>query len=288
MRRVLAAPALVSGLIVAAGCSSPSPAAHRQPVSYYLAVGDSLSVGVQPDAAGVSTETRRGYADQLSVLLRRQRPGLRLVRFGCPGETTATMLSGGICHYRGGSQLTAVTRFLHAHRRRVALITIDIGANDPDSCITQPSPGKLATCVGQSIPRATGNLTTILTRLRRAGPGIRIIGMDYYLPALAQWRSGAVGQGLARLAELAASGYNELLTGVYRSLGIRVADVSGAFHTGDFGHEQAVPGFGRLPRNVAAVCRWTWACAAPPRGPNQHPNRTGYQVIAGAFLAADR
>jgi len=47
-----------------------------------------------------------------------------------------------------------------------------------------------------------------------------------------------------------------------------------------------VPGYGRLPRNVAAICQWTWQCAAPPRGPNQHANQAGYAVIARAFLLA--
>jgi hypothetical protein len=41
-----------------------------------------------------------------------------------------------------------------------------------------------------------------------------------------------------------------------------------------------------LPRNVARICQWTWECAAPPRGPNQHANPAGYQVIANAILKA--
>ena len=45
-----------------------------------------------------------------------------------------------------------------------------------------------------------------------------------------------------------------------------------------------VPGIGTLPRNVALVCEWTWECAPPPRGPNQHANPAGYRVIANAIL----
>ena len=51
----------------------------------------------------------------------------------------------------------------------------------------------------------------------------------------------------------------------------------GAFHTADFGQQMTVPGFGTLPRNVAAICRWTWECVAPPRGPNVHANQAGYR-----------
>ena len=58
------------------------------------------------------------------------------------------------------------------------------------------------------------------------------------------------------------------------------ADVFGAFGTADFTKQ------GTTPRNVALLCQWTWACAAPPRGPNQHANQAGYQVIARAFMQA--
>src|SRR5262245_14400037 len=287
MHRVAPALALAGVLAVsAAGCSA-APAHHKPPpASYYLALGDSLAQGVQPDASGTSVETRRGYADQLYLTLRRSHPGLRLVKLGCPGETTGTMINGGICRYPGGSQLADAAGFLRGHRARVSLVTIDIGANDPDSCITMPSAAKLAACVGRFVPKATANLDKILTRLRQADPKARILAMNYYLPVLAQWRSGMVGRALARLSVPVAAGYNTLLTRVYQGYGVRVADVFGAFHTSDFGQQVTVPGFGRLPRNVAAICQWTWECAAPPRGPNQHANQAGYRVIARAFLRA--
>jgi lysophospholipase L1-like esterase len=268
-----------------AGCSGP-PAVrhHRPPASYYLALGDSLSQGVQPDRAGTSVRTRQGYPDQLYPMLRARQPGLRLVKLGCPGETTGTMLAGGICHYRAGSQLAAAVSFLRAHPRRVSLVTIDIGANDPDSCFTLPSVSKLTACVGRSLPRASDNLARILSRLRAVGHGTRIVAMTYYLPSLAEWRKGLAGQAVARLTELAASGYASLLTRVYQGFEVRVADVFGEFRTPDFSGQVTLPGYGRLPRNVAAICQWTWVCAAPPRGPNQHANRAGYAVIARAFL----
>jgi lysophospholipase L1-like esterase len=282
-----ALPAVAGSLaVVITGCSVSHTPSRPVPASYYLSLGDSLSQGVQPDASGISVKTRHGYPDQLYAALRRRHPGLRLVKLGCASETTATMINGGMCRYAAGSQLAAAAGFLHAHARRVILITLDIGANDPDSCITMPSAAKLATCVGKSIPRAAANLTTILTRLHQADPGAHIIAMNYYLPALAQWRHGIIGQAFARVSELAAAGYNTLLTSVYKTYGVRVADVFSAFHTADFGHEVNVPGLGRLPRNVAAICQWTWECAAPPRGPNEHANQTGYQVIARTFLLA--
>jgi lysophospholipase L1-like esterase len=280
--------ALAGCLIVVAGCGGLAGRGHSAglPPSYYLALGDSLSQGVQPDSAGTSVSTPDGYPDQLYAALRPRRPGLRLVKLGCSGETTGTMIHGGICRYRGGSQLAAAAGFLRAHRARVALITLDIGANDPDSCITEHSVPGLASCAAKSIPRATANLATILSRLRRASPHTPVIAMNYYLPALATWRDGLPGRLLARASELVTRGYNALLGRVYAEHGVRVADVFGAFHTADFGGSVTVPGLGSLPSNVAAICRWTWECAAAPRGPNEHANRAGYAVIARAFLAA--
>ncbi len=282
------AAAMVSGCSATPhGQSAHAPANHpKPPVSYYLALGDSLSRGVEPDSSGASVETQHGYADQLYTTLRKDHPGLRLVKLGCPGETTSTMISGGICHYRAGSQLTAAMRFLRAHQGKVALVTIDIGANDPETCLTDPSPPNFASCVGRSVPKATANLTTIVTGLRAVDPHGRIIAMNYYLPALAQWRHGLLGQAVARMVALAAHGYNNLLTKIYQTYHVGIANVFGAFETTNFGGQVAVPGYGTLPTNVAAICRWTWECAAPPRGPNQHANQAGYAVIAHAFLLA--
>src|SRR5215469_15618375 len=290
MYRVSPALALAGVLaVVVAGCSAASrsaPARHKPPVSYYLALGDSLAVGVQPDAVGASVETRSGYADQLYATLRRSHPGLRLIKLGCPGETTVTMINGGVCPYPGGSQLAAAVSFLRAHRARVPLITIDIGANDADGCVTRLTLANFASCLSKSVPQVTTNLTKILTRLRQADPKAHLIAMSYYLPALAQWRNGLVGQAVARVSETVIAGYNVLLNRVYQAYRVPVANVFGAFHTSDFGRQVTVPGFGTLPRNVAAICQWTWECAAPPRGPNVHANQAGYQVIAGAFLRA--
>jgi lysophospholipase L1-like esterase len=272
-------------------CSGPatSTGSHAKPIpaSYYLALGDSLSQGVQPNATGVSVETQQGYPDQLYAALRPRHPGLRLVKLGCPGETTSTMIDGGICQYPGGSQLAAAAAFLRAHRGHVLLITIDIGANDLENCSSQSNVLKVLSCFVTDVPGAVSRLATIMARLRTAaGPSVRIVGMSYYLPALAQWRDGSSGQTIAKLIERLEAGYNELLEHVYANHGAKVANVFGAFDTVNFADQVTVPGIGRVPRNVALLCRWTWECTAPPRGPNQHANTAGYGVIARAFLQA--
>jgi lysophospholipase L1-like esterase len=272
-------------------CSGPAPSnpalakvppAKIPPATYYLALGDSLAQGVQPNAAGVSVMTRDGYPDQVYVVLHPSRPGLKLVKLGCPGETTASMINGGICRYRGGSQLAAAVAFLQAHRGRVLLVTLDIGANDPEHCGGRPGLGQLAKCAVTDIPGAVDRLGTIMARLKAAaGPGVRIVGMNYYLPALAEWRSGLPGHLVAWTAEKLAATFNALLGRVYTKAGMKVADVFGAFQTSDFGTHGAAS-----PRNVTLLCQWTWECAAAPRGPNQHANQAGYHVIAREFLQA--
>jgi len=284
---VLAVLALAAVAACSGSATSAGTHARAIPASYYLALGDSLAQGVQPDATGASVETRQGYPDQLYAALRPRHPGLRLVKLGCPGETTSTMIDGGICHYPGGSQLAAAVAFLRAHRGHVLLTTIDIGANDLEDCGSQSDPIKVLGCFVTDVPGAVSRLATIMARLRTAaGPSVRMVGMSYYLPALAQWRDGSSGQAIAKLTERLEAGYNDLLEHVYADHSAKVANVFGTFDTGNFGDQVTLPGIGKVPRNVALLCRWTWQCTAPPRGPNQHANEAGYGVIAHAFLQA--
>ena len=152
----------VAAAAALAACSGPAPSnpalakvprpRKAPPATYYLALGDSLAQGVQPNASGVSVMTGDGYPDQVYAALHASRPGLKLVKLGCPGETTASMINGGICRYQGGSQLAAAVAFLQAHRGRVLLVTLDIGANDPEHCGGQPGLSQLAKCAVDGHP----------------------------------------------------------------------------------------------------------------------------------------
>jgi lysophospholipase L1-like esterase len=278
--------AIIAALTACSGAPLSHPvsanAAARIPATYYVALGDSLAQGVQPNANGTSAETRAGYPDQVYAALHRSHPSLSLIKLGCPGETTVTMINGGICPYAGGSQLKAAVAFLQKHRSQVRLVTLDIGANDPEVCSGQPSFSQLAVCAVKGVPAAVTHLAAIVKRLKAAaGPGVRIVGMNYYLPALAEWRTGLTGHAVAWTAEKLAATFNAMLGRVYAKAGIKVADVFRAFQTSDFGSHGA-----GLPRNVTLLCQWTWQCAAAPRGPNQHANQAGYHVIAREFLQA--
>lgn len=292
MRRIAAtiAVATVAATAAMAG-GAPALAAHRAAASttstYYLSLGDSLAQGVQPNSSGVSVETNQGYPNQLFAALRTANPSLKLVKLGCPGETTGTMINGGICTYPTGSQLSQAAAFLAGHKGKVQLVTIDIGANDLNPCLSLPTLNQIVVCLEGVFPQIQANLTSIMNTLTTAsgsGPP-PMIGMNYYDPELANWLKGdAASKALAKASIALAQAFGSLLGGVYTSFGAKVADVFTAFHTSAFGARVTLPEFGKVPKDVAYICTYTWECAAPPVGPNIHANVLGYGVIANTFL----
>jgi lysophospholipase L1-like esterase len=306
MSRLPFALAVASALALTAAAAIPAAAAvpvhrgsdgHHGP-QYYLSLGDSLSVGDQPNAQGATLPTDQGYADQLYAMLRRDDRDLRLVKLGCPGETTTTLNAGGICGYAGdqrysltagtGSQLAAALEFLREHRGQVPLITIDIGANDLNNCVALGSISAIAACVPPVLAALGQNLAETLAALRAADPNATIAGMTYYVPELASWLTGPAGQAFAEETLPLATAFNSTLTAGYARAGAVVADVYTAFRSSDLTDQVYLPGFGMVPEDVALICAWTWQCAPPPVGPNEHANAAGYSVIARTFLAALR
>jgi lysophospholipase L1-like esterase len=248
---------------------------------YYVSVGDSLAAGVQPIGDPEDLyRTDSGYAEQLLAIARTHSHKLKLIKLGCPGETTTTMISGGICAYRHGSQLDQAVHFLHAHRSKVAFITIDIGAND--------FPCQEPRCIPAGVAAIQANLPTILAALRKAaGPDVPIVGMTLYNPFLAAWLLGPDGQAFARLSATQLMGpVNGLLRSLFEAAGDGVADIETAFSSNDFDTLVDLPGAGTVPINVARICMWTWVCAPAPLGPDNHANAAGYGVIAQAFAIA--
>jgi lysophospholipase L1-like esterase len=266
MKRLL----LVTAALVAALVAAAAPARADVGVRYYLSLGDSLAQGYQPIGGPWSPlgfpGYNQGYADQLLRLVREPSGHLQLVKLGCGGETTTTMIVGTpFCGPRitPGSQLAQAAAFLRAHRGEVAFVTLDIGGND----VIHPD--------GGGVDAIVANLPVILAALREAaGPGVPIVGMNYYNPSLAEWFANPASlQGDVN----ALVGFNDLLEAIYAAAGDPVADVETAFASTD---TTLVDG---VPRDVARLCAWTWNCATPPHGPDIHPNDAGYAAIALAF-----
>jgi lysophospholipase L1-like esterase len=275
VRRLAGFAVALVGVLALAAPQAGVPSLRWGP-SYYLALGDSLAAGYQPDPAISRAE---GYVGRVSAAL----PRLTLRNLGCDGATTSSLLSGGGCTYDGAaSQLAAAEQFLRQHRRHVGLITIDIGGNDTNRCAAGGTIDQA--CALAAVGTVATNLGQIVRRLRAAAPGVRIVGMTYYNPYHSAWLRGAAGEAVARQSLMLTTLLNQVLTGVYTAADVRVADVAGAFATSDLTTTADLPGVDTVPLAVARICTWTWMCV-PGRAPDIHPTSTGYQVIADAYLA---
>lgn len=233
---------------------------------YYLALGNSISFGYQPDL-----DFTDGFVDQTFAQLQKANV-TDLANFACAGESTTTMIHGncpgGLIHHDAykGPQLDAAVAFLKAHAGKVNPVTLDIGSNDvlqdfnitTCSAVGDPT-GDLATM--------DANLTiTILPRLLDAmkpAKGIAptdFVLLNYYNPYAKACPSSSVF----------AHQLNDHLAADARQFQIPVVDVYSAFG-GD--------------ANMASnICAYTWMCNA--QTPDLHPTTAGYKVMGNAVLQA--
>lgn len=232
---------------------------------YYMALGNSLSFGFQPDLNFTS-----GFVDDIYADLRPANV-TDVVNYACGGESTTTMIAGN-CPFKFlphssyiGPQLDAAVNFLQRHRRQVSPITLEIGANDvlPDwndgTCSANGS-------VAADIARVDQNLTqTILPRLVTAlkSPTGIVTGdlhlLNYYNPFAKQCPNSAAFVNMLN-AHLAtdAGKFRLPVVDIYNTFG-------GDLHTADH------------------VCDYTWICDAQFH--DFHPNSVGYRVMAKAIEA---
>jgi lysophospholipase L1-like esterase len=286
---VAAAAACVLPAVAASSATTVAAGSRAASTQYYLALGDSLAAGDQPDHAGVNVSTTQGYVNQLDAVLAAHGHALALHNLGCESETTWTLIHGTICRYPGepgtGAQLRAAVDFLRAHPGHVPLITIDIGGNDLDSCYTITSAVTASACAKSLVGGMNSRLTAIAKALRAADPAAVIVGLNYYVPELASWLSGAAGRSLATVQLKVTELLNTGLAADYKSVKALNANVFGKFKSSDLTDKTTLPGHGSVPVSVALVCDWTWMCAAPPKGGNAHANKKGYGHIAATIYA---
>lgn len=252
---------------------------------FYLDVGASVSVGVQPSVRSPHGQrTRAGYANDLVALEASKGVTLRLHEVGCPGESTTTMISGhDHCYHGTATQLNAAVAYLSAHRDETGLVTIDLGFNDVMPCLRheQFDPA----CLTRHLSRVASQLEQIIALLRAAaGPHVTFVGLGHYNPFLADWLHGSRGQAFATASVGAMSQLNQTLRDVYGSFSIPMADVAAAFQPATNQPVDLAP-FGPVPADVAHTCAMTWMCQPSPYGPNIHPTDLGYHAIASAIDA---
>jgi lysophospholipase L1-like esterase len=295
-RRILVPLLALAVLAALTGTAAAKTVKTKAGPRYYLALGDSLSQGQQPNLQGVTSNTSQGYADDLYQTELTRIHNLQLVKLGCGGETTQSMITGkgnkhaayNHCHPAGGSQLAAAVKFLKAHHAKgdVPLVTIDIGANDVDNCASAASP---VACAGTGANQIATDVPKILKAIKKAAPkGTTLAAMNLYDPVLSGYfaPAGSTANGLATLSVPLIKSINDKLAAADAGAGFKTADIATAFDTyTPFTTTVSWQG-NQIPVAVAKVCAWTWACSTPPSGPNIHANKNGYLEIASVFAKA--
>jgi lysophospholipase L1-like esterase len=284
--RVAAALAVLCGVLTGIlGVAQGAQAARK--TTYYVSLGDSYSVGYQPNRGATP-----GYTAVVAKATHMQ-----LVNFGCGGATTTSLVSAVGCpdvlpHTAGGmtypttTQEAAALSFLTAHRGHIGLITVSIGGNDVTACASQANP---IPCVSTAVSGIMTNVTSLASALRSAaGPGVPLIGLTYpdvilgsYVYPTHPAKASAVS-----LAKLSVTAFkvliNPALVKAYASGGGALVDVTKS--TGGY-----VPltrtvryrPYGTIPAAVASVCTLTWFCALG----NIHATTKGYTLIGKLVIA---
>lgn len=238
----------------------------------YVALGDSLAAGFQNGA----DHRTAGYVGAVRTAVERRQGPTQLVNLACSGETTTSMVRGGVCTYAARSQLAAAEGFLRAHAADVRLVTLDIGGNDVAPC---GFAGLEPSCTTPALATLSQNLPVITSRLRAAAPHAQVVVLNYYDPFLVLdlfGTGGPSGAGQRSVAELVK--VNAAIARSATAVDARVADVASAFDT-TVTTPTVVKDIGTLPTNLARIVTWTWM--APPRF-DFHANDTGYGVMARA------
>lgn len=243
---------------------------------YYLALGDSLAFGYQPNL-----DWSHGYAQQWNPDL--QKHGSKsFTNYGCNGEKTSTFINGGcpyayaLHNFYTGAQLNAAVNFIKGHAGQVSPVSLDMGANDvlPDI--------NTSTCVVSStwssdLATMDSNLSgTILPQLINALKDSNgqvtgdLVMMNYYNP----FQSACPGdsQYIAEMNSHLAADW----TAGWQNAGFAAAPYSLADVFTAFG--------GTTTQND---CTYTWMCSSyhdihATGGQSGEPGN-GYGVITGAF-----
>jgi lysophospholipase L1-like esterase len=245
---------------LAAARSSP---ARVGPKAYYLALGDSLAFGLQPNL-----NDDDGYADDFYAEL--QSHGVtHYANLGCSAETTKSMINGGcpgalLRKYPYlGPQLQAAVHFLHAHAGQVSPVTLDIAANDliPDL--------NTSTCAVRSswvsdLATVDTNLTTVILPQLQAALTVNgqvtgdLLLMNYYDP------------------------YQNICPNTVPYIQILnqhlLADAKGYATVVD-----VFDAFGGATTPNPNICSYTWMCRDPLTFLAIHATDAGYSVMANAF-----
>jgi lysophospholipase L1-like esterase len=258
-------------LLTPIAASAASGPVYQAPQAYYLALGDSIAYGIQPAkvTAGLPPSGfRTGYVDVFAARLRALAPKIRVVNYGCPGESTKTFLNGG-CPWLAegrrlhdvfkGTQLGAALAFLRAHPGQVSPITLTLWGNDLFDFVPACNGDLVCTRsrARAGLARFASRLTSIVGQLRAAAPRAEII-------LTGAWNFDV--EHLARTDPL------------FRSVDAAIARAA----AGKARVAKMFPVFNPVGKEKARICALTFICSDG----DPHPTDAGYRAMAAAFLAA--
>lgn len=273
------APEAPTGAPESVTTSPPEVAASSADLAY-LALGDSLSRGVEPDPG---LTLRRGYPRQLAAALQRRTGApVALVEAGCGGATTASFVDGGKgcppdapVPYEnaapGTSQLSWAEEWLRARGSRPTVVTLSLGANDVLACASDDT-AAIRACFEAGATPFAARIDEIIERLgAAAGTDTVFAGMTLYDPVLGAARLGraslrtaaAFHEGIARVV-------NPYLRDRLGRAGWEVADLGAAVH-------EDAPLTSKSSRAIDDICQYSWACTPPG---DIHLNGAGYALAA--------
>ena len=237
------------------------------PKQYYLALGDSIAYGFQRskyDAGLPASAFDTGYVDRFAARLRLIQPGLRVVNYSCPGESTRSFTAepcGSLSLEQfhdayTGTQLDAAVAFLRTHPGEVSPITLTLWGNDVRLFIADCN-GDLA-CVQNGaftfLRDFSDRLAYILGALREAAPDAEIIvtgGWDTFLDVL-------------EFADPLFQLLNASIAQKATAQRVRFADPFPIFNPQ-----------GDLAREIRTICTLTLLCMED----DSHPSDAGYRVL---------
>lgn len=231
------------------------------PKKHYLAIGDSLTFGYQPDLS-----FNHGYVDDFYSTLK-SRGVSSLANMACPDESSITFLNGN-CPYPFlrkfpyfGSQLNAALGYLKFYAGQVSPVTLDIGADDVNGDLNTSNCSINQAQFQHDLTTLDTNLSQVILPKLHAALLVKgqltgdLIVMNYYDPY----------QNICPNSVAFTETVNQHIASDVGSYGT-VVDVFSAY------------GGARTPD--PNVCSYTWMCSVFT---DIHASDTGYSVIATTF-----
>jgi GDSL-like Lipase/Acylhydrolase len=307
----VAATLALFGIVAVPGVSQAAGRvkATHTPEKYYLALGDSWSMGFQPEDNGDSPigVGSTGYTGYLA-----KKAHLQQENFACAGATSDSILTFVGCSspfgpaanidgvtYPTTTQEQAAVAFIAANPGQVGLVTISIGGNDLRACVSAADP---TTCVlDDAIPAIQTNLTALVADINSAltaagDSSAQVIGLTTLDTVLGQYVNpgGSSAQALAELSVEAFDVFNPLEQGIYTANpnGSFVNVTTALYKTATMGMSTPLTTtvkdnpYGVIPAAVAELCKLTYVCVGTDFATNGHPNNKGY-TFYGKLIVAD-